>query len=352
MAEKKNPYAVDEQTLFERYSGERPLYSGDYDEPMADLYEKISNRPDFQYDATADPLYQAAKDRYIQGGKLAMRDTMGQAAALTGGYGTSYGQQVGQQAYDAYLQKLGEVVPELYSAAYGRYQDENDKLLQQYAMLGQQRDTEYGRWRDELGDWERERSYQDQRESELYNRQYAEQQQAYARLYALIGSTGYRPTDEELAAAGMTRAAADALKNEYTRQITPAATSGGGSSGGGGRGGGYRSGADIAELQRQLNALGENLAVDGIYGPLTQAAAARHGLVPGAAGGSSGNGNTGGGGGTWGFQQVAGAVDNAIKNGWSSTDINNAIQQEVKAGTITQDEAQYIWKDRQVRDRL
>ena len=47
----------------------------------------------------------------MQQGKQAMQDTMGQAAALTGGYGSTYGQAVGQQQYDAYLQNLNDEVP-------------------------------------------------------------------------------------------------------------------------------------------------------------------------------------------------------------------------------------------------
>ena len=42
---------------------------------------------------------------------------MGQAAALTGGYGSTYGEQVGQQAYNAYLQNLNDIVPQLQQQA-------------------------------------------------------------------------------------------------------------------------------------------------------------------------------------------------------------------------------------------
>lgn len=53
---------------------------------------------------------------------------------IPGGYGSSYSQAVGQQQYDAYLQKLNGVVPELYQLAYSRYQDEGDELKDQYNM--------------------------------------------------------------------------------------------------------------------------------------------------------------------------------------------------------------------------
>lgn len=265
-------------------AGDKPVYNGTYEGQLNDIFDKIQNREKFSYDINADPLYDMFKDRYIQQGKLAMKDTMGQAAALTGGYGSTYGQQVGQQTYDAYLQNLGEVIPELYGMAYDQYKDEGDQLNDLYGKVGQLRDEEYGRWRDDVGDWETEfqrllqneryeRDYADEREQEAYNRQQtadaiarqkeqqeyerrmtaeeiarqreileynrrmaedetlynrqkydretaeAQKQQMYSNLYALIKASGYRPTDAELAASGMTREAADALASEYNRGV-------------------------------------------------------------------------------------------------------------------------------------
>lgn len=211
---RQNPYEVNGDAVYARLSGDRPTYAGTYDQQLQDMYSRIQNRPGFQYDVTKDPLYQQYKGQYIQGGKLAMKDTMGQAAGLTGGYGSSYGQQVGQQAYDAYLQKLGDVVPDLYNSALNQYNAEGDRLMQQYAMLGQQRDDEYKRYQNDLAAWENERAWQNQMENQEYNRQ----QNSYANLYKMIGSTGYNPTDDELAAAGMTREAAEAIRREFFRQ--------------------------------------------------------------------------------------------------------------------------------------
>ena len=160
---------------------QKPTYAATFDQQLADIYDQITSRPDFKYDVNADPLYQQYKDRYVQQGKLAMKDTMGQAAALTGGYGSTYGQQVGQQTYDAYLQNLSAVIPELYGMAYDQYRDKGDDLLTQYGLLGEQRDTEYSRYRDQMGDWENEREYQRQVENEEYNRRIAEEQTAYNR---------------------------------------------------------------------------------------------------------------------------------------------------------------------------
>ena len=99
--------------------------------------EAYLNREDFQYDLNADALYRQYKDRYVELGRNAMADTMGQAAALTGGYGSSYAQNVGQQAYQSYLGQLGDVIPELYQLAYDRYRDKGDDLYRNYQSWAQ-----------------------------------------------------------------------------------------------------------------------------------------------------------------------------------------------------------------------
>lgn len=131
------------------YQQFQPTYSSQYDDALADLYNQITNRQPFTYNAGDDAMYQQYMDRYITGGQRAMEDTMAQAAALTGGYGSSYGQQVGQQTYDEYLTGLNDMALELEQAAYQRYQDQGDQLAQQYSMLGALDERDYGRWADQ-----------------------------------------------------------------------------------------------------------------------------------------------------------------------------------------------------------
>lgn len=131
-----------------------PTYSGSYDQEIKDLYDKITNREPFKYDYASDPLYGQYSEKYQQLGKQAMKDSMGQTAALTGGYGNSYGSAVGQQQYDAYLQRLNDVLPELYGQAYNQYAAEGDRLKEQYSLAAKLRDTEYNQYRDALGDYQ------------------------------------------------------------------------------------------------------------------------------------------------------------------------------------------------------
>ena len=64
---------------------------------LDDILNRLMNGEKFSYDVNGDALYQQYKDQFINQGQLAMQDAMGQAAAMTGGYGNSYAQSVGQQ---------------------------------------------------------------------------------------------------------------------------------------------------------------------------------------------------------------------------------------------------------------
>lgn len=128
-------------------------YQSRWDDELTSLYDQIRNRKKFSYDMGTDPLYLQYREQYQRLGRLAMQDTMGQAAALTGGYGSTYGEQVGQQAYNAYLQNLNDIVPQLQQQAYQRYQDEGTDLYSQYSLVKGRDDTDYGRYRDTVSDY-------------------------------------------------------------------------------------------------------------------------------------------------------------------------------------------------------
>ena len=112
---------------------------------LNDAWNKIQNREKFSYDLNGDALYQQYKDQYVTQGQQAMMDTMGQAAALTGGYGNSYAQTAGQQTFQGYLQELNNKVPELYQLALDQYNREGDELYNQYALVSDRENTEYNR---------------------------------------------------------------------------------------------------------------------------------------------------------------------------------------------------------------
>lgn len=266
-----------------------PTYAGTYDQQLQDIYDKIMNREKFSYNVNEDALYQQYADQYTQKGKLAMMDTMGQAAALTGGYGNSYAQSVGQQAYQGYLQQLNDVVPELYGMALDQYNQEGDALLNQYAMVGDMADNEYSKYMDALDQyWQNVSFLQDQANNAYdqgYNNWYNSYQNAYQAQRDKIEDEQWQKSYEYQLARD--KVADEQWQKEYD---LAAGTASGGSSGGsssgssGGSsgssgsssgssgGGGYNNGSlTTAQVKALQQALG--VTADGLYGANSKSAA-------------------------------------------------------------------------------
>ncbi|MCI6729201.1 MAG: hypothetical protein MR473_03375 [Clostridiales bacterium] len=123
---------------------------------LKELYDKISNREPFSFDLENSALYRQYRDAYQRLGSQAMEDTMGRAAGLTGGYGSTYSQTAGQQAYNAWLQELNDKVPEIYNRARERYDRETEGLQSLYQLERDKEATAYNRWQDEYNRWLRE----------------------------------------------------------------------------------------------------------------------------------------------------------------------------------------------------
>ena len=121
--------------------------------------DDILNRKDFQYDVNSDALYQQYKDRFVNLGQQAMMDTMGQASKLTGGYGNSYAQMAGQQAYQGYIQGLTDKIPELYQLSLDRYNQQGQDLYNRYGLLSGQEQADYNAWQNAYNQWLAERDY-------------------------------------------------------------------------------------------------------------------------------------------------------------------------------------------------
>lgn len=142
--------------------GERPdPYVSKYTAQIDSLLDTIQNpqKFDLNSDETYRQLYDNYKESYMAQGRKAMQDAMGQAAAMTGGYGSSYASQVAQQAYDNYLQQLNDRNIQLYGMALDDYwKNRNDQYNQLSAVSGQDQ-IDYGRYRDTVGDWQTDRAY-------------------------------------------------------------------------------------------------------------------------------------------------------------------------------------------------
>ena len=192
----------------------------------------------FEFDAASDPLYQQYQQIMTGNAQRAMEDTMGQAATLTGGYGSSYAQGVGQQAYAEQMRQLGDRALDIYDRRRAEYDAERDADYRRYLMAlemgdrahqaeresvedarydaelayGKERDTladqrydaelAYGKERDTLSDQRYDAELA--RENERYDAQQRQQAQAdaYDKAMDMIDA-GYVPDAQTLAAAGI-----------------------------------------------------------------------------------------------------------------------------------------------------
>lgn len=130
-------------------------YQSRFEEKLQELYDQIAGREAFDYDPEEDEAYRRYAKLYAAKGAAAMEDTLGKAASLTGGYGSSYAQSAGQQAYNGYLQELAALVPELRQAALAEYRQEGQALADQYSILSQREKNDYARYQNERADWQK-----------------------------------------------------------------------------------------------------------------------------------------------------------------------------------------------------
>lgn len=240
-----------EQALLDSLAQLRPGdYESDFTAQLDALYQEISSRPGFSYDPGSDAAYQSYALQYARQGRAAMADTLGQTAHLTGGYGSSYAQSAAQQSYQRYLQQLSDMLPQLQSAAYSRYRDEGDALLDRYKLLQGQDEEAYGRWQDLVSAWQKEVSQAQSRYDQISSRDLKNYQllldyfadKAAAEQKGLhtsktdesaLSSIGNTASLSSTAAESLERAMnnylksgnaqqADTLLNQYKNRMTPA----------------------------------------------------------------------------------------------------------------------------------
>ena len=131
-------------------------YTSKWQQQLDAAMDKILNREAFSYDLNGDALYRQYKDRAVKNGRLAMRDTMGQAAAMTGGYGSSYAQSAGQQAYQKQMDTLTDQAAQLYDRARQDYDRQGQMDRDRYDILRQRENSSYNQYKQGLSSWETE----------------------------------------------------------------------------------------------------------------------------------------------------------------------------------------------------
>ena len=293
--QKSDTVAQAEALLQQQLANKPGAYQSPWQAQLNDTLNKILNREKFSYDLNGDALYQQYKDQYTTQGKMAMMDTMGQAQAMTGGYGNSYAQSVGQQAYQGYLQQLNDRVPELYQLALDQYNREGDEMYNQASLMASMEEQDYGRYRDSVSDYytELDRLTDDARyQGEQDYSKWAD------KLNLDYGMYRDQVADKQW------QAEFDEAKRQYDQQYelqngkSSGGSSNGGSGGGSGGGGGnYNNGGYSADVVKQAQAF-VGATADGYWGSDSSAKAKAKGYnsiaeVVAAMSGGGGTGFTG-----------------------------------------------------------
>lgn len=130
-------------------------YESKYQPQIDTALDKVVN---WNYNPLQDANYQALAKVYNAQGNIAAKNSMADAAALNGGYGTSYAASAAQQARNQYNQQLAAMIPELENTAYQRAQGT-------YNALMDADNTAYGRFRDTEGD----RQWQESHNLNVFN---------------------------------------------------------------------------------------------------------------------------------------------------------------------------------------
>lgn len=249
-------------------------FTSQYSQQLADIMDQIVNRDAFSYDASNDASFQQYKDIYTQQGQKGMMDTLGQASALTGGYGSSYANTAAQQTFQDYMTQLTGQIPTLRSQALSEYEAQGNALNTAYRLANDAYSRDYSQSQDDYNKWlasaqmaqdtyNTERSfdatnYQNQLDywynlANQENAQYeSNKQYAYQTAMNML-QLGKMPSAEMLAAAGLSASDAKKMYNSYKKSSGGSSSSSSGRSSGS-SGSSSTSGRSIDDMYKAIQA--------------------------------------------------------------------------------------------------
>lgn len=198
---------------------------------LKDLYGDIMDNT--EYDVTQDPAYSSLKKTAYRESDRTMRDVLAQGNARTNGFANSAAVTAASQARDYTLSQFDDKVADLEDRALSK---QNAKISAKMQLLSAIEGMEATKRQNYLDDLER-------------LEQQAAEEKSTAESEALnIIKLGGVPSDELLSRTGWSQEYIAAIKqNTYDSM-------------------------DTASMQRYLNSQGASLAVDGSWGPKTEAA--------------------------------------------------------------------------------
>lgn len=142
--------------------GARPdPFQSRYEGAIQSILDGIMNRKSFDInsDSNYQQLYNLYAQRYQAQADRAMQESLGNAAALSGGYGSTAATAAAGQAYDRAMEGLNDQNLALMQMAYQMYGDETADRYNRLGAVTNLDNTDYGRYRDTVNDWLADRAY-------------------------------------------------------------------------------------------------------------------------------------------------------------------------------------------------
>ena len=174
------------KTELERYEQTKPgAYESQYQKKIENVTGKLEGLGEFDYDPDADTAYKQYKDQYSRNAQQANRNAQANAAALTGGYTSSYGTQAGQNAYDATMANLDDVLDGLYNQSLGEYNAKKSGLETELAGLQRAESSARQTYQQNLDNWNEGLAYRQNEYDSAYNE---EQQKKATGIQNVIGT--------------------------------------------------------------------------------------------------------------------------------------------------------------------
>lgn len=256
--------------LYDFQYKDAPEYESQWDSTRNELINSILNSSFDKWASGSD--YQALLDRYTANGQRAMQDTLGQVAARTGGYASSYATAASNQAYNDYMTALED-------AARAMYQDQLNQQMNNLGIVNDAESIDYNRYLTSLGQYNTDRDFtygqftddrnwdytlgrdeiEDQRyeDSLDYERNQAARAEAQAQVDAIL-QAGRMPSADLISASGYSTEYVNAIYSYYQQELLASRSSGSGSSGGSRSSGGSASGGSSQDYESLFQAAKES----------------------------------------------------------------------------------------------
>lgn len=127
-------------------------YKSKYEDTVNELVNKYNSENNFSWSADSSEEYQGMKDSYRREAEKQQENVAGSYAANTGGYSNSYAQAAGQRVYNQKMDELAEKIPSLRETALNNWSANQERTMNQIAMIQGLDDSQYQRYRDQVSD--------------------------------------------------------------------------------------------------------------------------------------------------------------------------------------------------------